>query len=94
MEVKIIGYRPYSFPNKETGEIVEGLKLYVIDDYSEDDEVVGTKCVELNVPYDFKSKMQGAPARYELNYDVIPLKGSKAKIVYRDIKKVADLKVM
>lgn len=94
MEVKVLGYKPYSFPNKQTGEIIEGLKLYIIDDYSEDDDVEGSKSVELNLPYEFKSKMQGAPAIYELNYDVIPLKGSKAKIVYRDIKKKSDLKVM
>jgi hypothetical protein len=33
MEIRVTGYKSYNFPNKQTGEIVSGVKLFVLDDY-------------------------------------------------------------
>jgi hypothetical protein len=89
MEIRVTGYKAYNFPYKQTGEIVSGVKLFVLDDYS-DDEVTGMKTTEINVPYELNDKMDGAPAVYELSFDMVPIKGNKAKLVYKDIEKVKD----
>lgn len=36
MEYVVIGIKPYSFPNKETGEYIQGIKVTYLDEHMQD----------------------------------------------------------
>jgi len=59
----------YNFPNKETGEIVSGVKISYLDDECQNENGrTGFFPITINLPYEEKDNFKEIPAIYHLDF--------------------------
>lgn len=88
-EVKIYSFSYYNFTNDQTGEVIQGVKVFYVDPNSKldgTDNSYGLEAGFSNLPYSCKDKLMGVnfPTTATLVLEVKP--GKKAKAV--DIIKI------
>lgn len=82
-EVKIYSFSYYDFTNDQTGEVIQGVKLFYVDPNSElkgENNSYGLEAGYVNLPYSCKDKLMGVkfPTTATLVLDVAPGKRVRA----------------
>lgn len=96
-KVVVTGIKSYQFTNKDTGEVIEGIKVSFLSSI----EAKGTNekgylPLQQSVKIDFMENFKFIPGLYDAIYDMVPGKGNKPTLAiteFRPIKEV-DLNVL
>lgn len=95
-KVIVLGVSRYSFPNQETGEIIEGTKVNFIDtDEAKENDFLGFKQQTQNMPYALFGQFsnENLPGIYEMESKV-DFSGKQLKIKITGFKFVSKLNLM
>ncbi|MGG0816182.1 hypothetical protein ABE142_26465 [Paenibacillus alvei] len=88
-EVFVLAVSRYSFPDKQTGEIIEGTKVHYVERNAQnEDNLVGFNPTTANMPYDYFEKMSHVPGVYKASIE-ISLSGRKPSLKITGFKYVA-----
>lgn len=91
-ELLILGYKTYSFTNENTGELIEGAKVYVLpQDQEKNQNQSGLLPMSLACPLDLLTSLTDLPGKYEISYSCRVGKNQKMETVpssFKLVKKV------
>lgn len=91
-ELLILGYKTYSFTNENTGELIEGAKVYVLpEDQQKNQNQSGLLPMSIGCPTDLLKSLTDLPGRYSITYSCKVGKNQKMETVpssFKLVKKV------
>lgn len=91
-ELLILGYKTYSFTNENTGELIEGAKVYCVPDEQESNQnQSGLLPMSVGCPLDLLKSLTELPGRYAVSYSCRVGKNQKMETVpssFKLVKKV------
>lgn len=86
-ELLILGYKTYGFTNENTGEYIEGAKVYCVPDEQEKNEnQSGLLPMSISCPLDLLKLLTELPARYAVTYSCKVGKNQKMETVPSSFK--------
>lgn len=90
LKINVLGYVPYSFKDKETGNLVSGLSVWFTEEKAQNDDYgVGFIPRKITMPYEYKNILQGISFPYsaEPKFSTrFTSKGPKTEISELDFK--------
>lgn len=91
-KVVILAYNQYSFTDKETGRIIEGIKAEVITNFKENQSnKKGYFPVKMDISETVLPKLNSLPAIYDSEITIVPAGNRATKNVISDVKLIKSL---
>lgn len=83
MATLILSTNQYKLQDEVTGEVREGVTLHIADEPSYNDRAKGLLVSKISAPITALPEIQKVPAYYDIEYNIRPGAGGKAKIEYK-----------
>ncbi|RJQ26232.1 MAG: hypothetical protein C4589_10110 [Peptococcaceae bacterium] len=91
MKCLVLGLKSYRFPQKETGEIIQGAYVYYVTQKLEDNGSSGYLPIKMPIKYDQKEMFKEVPGVYEIDFALNPDSQGKAMLRFKGAFYVGDI---
>jgi hypothetical protein len=89
--VTVIYAKRYSFTNRETGELVEGVTVqYLPDEIANKPDEKGQQPVKLSMPVGNWNQVESVPGKYDMDFDFVPDSRGNVKVKLRGLQFVGE----